>query len=89
MRSALALDDPELAALGGGDLDRGDRHPGPLADVLGQHLARVHPVEMVRSEDQDVVGLLIAQEVEVLVDRVADPENQRGPRRIWAGTGVT
>ncbi len=44
--------------------------PAPGGDVLLEHLARVHPVDVVGAEDADVVRPLVADEVEVLVDGV-------------------
>ena len=42
----------------------------PALDVLLDHLARVHAVDVVGAEHDDVVGPLVAEQVEVLVDRV-------------------
>jgi hypothetical protein len=38
--------------------------------VLREHLARVHAVDVVGAEDGDVVGPLVVEQVEVLVDGV-------------------
>jgi hypothetical protein len=39
-------------------------------DVLLHHLPRVHPVDVVGTEDHDVLGLLVVDEVQRLVDGV-------------------
>ena len=68
--SCRGLDDAELVGL----LDRHaqGRHGHGRAglDVLVDHLARVHAVDVVGAEDADVVGPLVADQVEVLVDGV-------------------
>ena len=88
-RAPAGLDDPETLGFGGRHGNgRHGRH-GPALDVLGQHLARVHPVNMVGSEDQDVVGTFITHNVQVLVNGVGRAGEPPRPRRIWAGTVVT
>ena len=57
--------------------------------MLLDHLLRVHPVDVVGAEHDDVLGPLVVDQVQALVDRSAEPANQCGPRRICAGTGVT
>jgi hypothetical protein len=47
--------------------------------VLRQHLARVHPVDVVCPEDVDVVGVFVADEVEVLEYGVGRPREPVGP----------
>ena len=44
--------------------------PAPLVDVLLDHLARVHAVDVVGAEDDHVVRPLVVEQVEVLVDGV-------------------
>ena len=83
------LDHAELARLLDRHPDAGHGHAGSARDVLVDHLARIHPVDVVGAEDADVVRLLVVQEVEVLVDRVGRAANQCGPWRICAGTAVT
>ena len=51
-------------------LDASDRHVGLVAHVVGDHLAVVHLVDVVAGEDQYILGLVDAQNVEVLVDGV-------------------
>ena len=67
---AADLDDAELVGLRQRLADAGDRDPGPGGDVLGDHLLGVHPVDVVGAEHDDVVGVLVADEVEALVDGV-------------------
>ena len=60
----------ERLGLGARHPDAGDRDPGPALDVLGDHLARVHPVHVVGAEHRDVVGPLVVDQVQALEDRV-------------------
>ena len=84
------LDDAELVGLA-----RGTRIPAtvtaaPDGDVLLDHLGRVHPIDVVGAEDDDVVRPLVVDEVEALEDGVgASRGTSAGPSRCWAGTGVT
>ena len=64
------LDDAELVGERDRLADRRHRHAGAGLDVLGHHLARVHAVDVVGAEDDDVARLLVADQVEALVDRV-------------------
>ena len=64
------LDHPEVDCLFLGDGDRRDRHPGTAFDVVLDHLARVHAVDVVCAEDTDEIRALVVEQVEVLVDRV-------------------
>ena len=64
------LDDPELVGLLDRHPERRDRHRGAGLDVLADHLLGVHAVDVVGAEHDDDVGPLVAQQVEVLVDRV-------------------
>jgi hypothetical protein len=50
--------------------DAGDSNPRAGVDVLLDHLTRVHPVDVIGAEDTDVVGALLGDDLEVLVDRV-------------------
>ena len=68
--SGVGVDDAERVASA-----RGTRMPatvtaGPGLDVLLDHLPRVHPVDVVGAEHDDVVGLLVVDQVERLEDRV-------------------
>ncbi len=77
------LDHPELVGLRQRRAQGGDGHRGPARDVLVDHLLGVHAVDVVGAEDDHVLRLLVAQQVEVLVDR-------RPPsRRTSAGRGAS
>ena len=54
--------------------DRRDGAGGARLDVLLDHLAEVHAVDVVGAHDDDDVGLLVVDEVEALVDRVGAAE---------------
>ena len=64
------LDHAELACLLDRDPDAGHGHSRSGLDVLVHHLARVHAVDVVGTEHADVVGALVVEQIEVLVDRV-------------------
>ena len=64
------LDHAELVRLPDRRAQRGDRHAGAALDVLLDHLARVHAVDVVGAEHDHVVRALVVEQVEVLVDRV-------------------
>ncbi len=64
------LDYAEAAGLFWGHPDRRHRGPRTCLDVLQQHLAGVHPVNVVGPEHQYVLGALIADDVQVLVNGV-------------------
>ena len=65
----------------------GDGQRGAGLDVLLDHLGRVHPVDVVGAEDDDVVRPLVVDEVEALEDGVgaalvpARPESLLGRHR--------
>ena len=69
-RVGVGLDHAELAGALDRDPDPRDREPGSERDVLLEHLARIHPEDVVGAEDADVVGPLVVDQVQVLVDRV-------------------
>ena len=64
------LDDPELVGLGQRRAQRRDGHRRAALDVLVDHLARVHAVDVVGAEHGHDVGALVVEQVEVLVDRI-------------------
>ena len=64
------LDHPEVDGFLLGDGDRRDRHPGTALDVMLDHLARIHAVDVVGAEDTDEIRALVVEQVQVLVDRV-------------------
>ena len=68
--------------------DRGDGDPGAGLDVA-DHLAGVHAVDVVGAEDDDVGRLLVADQVEALVDGVGRAGEPRGPEPLLRGTGAT
>ena len=70
----LDVDDAELVGHRDRLPDRRDRARGAGLDVLVDHLGEVHPVDVVGADDHHDVGLLVADEVERLVDRVGRPE---------------
>jgi len=64
---------PEFAGFADGHVDAGDGHVGVLTGMLGQHAAVVHLVDVVAGNDQDVLRLVAAQEMQVLVDGIGRP----------------
>jgi hypothetical protein len=64
------LHDAELVGLRQGRPQRRHRDRRTGLDVLVEHLARVHAVDVVGAEHRHVVRLLVVEQVEVLVDRV-------------------
>ena len=66
----LGGDAAELARLQARHPDPGDRDPRAARDVGLDHLGRVHPVDVVRTEDGDVVRALVEDQVLALEDRV-------------------
>ena len=47
-----------------------DRHACPGFDVVLNHLFRIHPVHVVGTENHDVLGVLVVNEIERLQDCV-------------------
>ena len=70
----VGLDDAELVRQGPrlADARHGAGQPG--GDVVVQHLGEVHAVDVVRTGDDHVVGPLVVEQVEGLVDRVGAPQ---------------
>ncbi len=64
------LDDAEVGDLVGGDGEGGDGDVGAGVRVLLLHAGVVHLVDVVAGEDEDVLGLLGADGVDVLEDGV-------------------
>ena len=64
------LDHAERGGLAARHGDAGDGHPGAAVEVLLPHLPRVHPVDVVRAEDDDQVRALVVDQVQRLEDRV-------------------
>ena len=53
--------------------------PLPRGDVLLDHLARVHAVDVVGAEDDDVLRALVGDQVVVLEDRVGRADEPARP----------
>jgi hypothetical protein len=68
------LDDPELVGERDRLADRRDRDSSARLDVLVDHLAEVHAVDVVGADDHDDLGPLVVDEVEALEDRVGAAE---------------
>ena len=68
------VDDAELVGHPDRLPDRRDRAGRAARDVLVDHLREVHPVDVVGADHDDDVGLLVADQVERLVDRVRAAE---------------
>ena len=89
---ARGLDHAELVGLLDRRAQRGDRHALAAGDVLLDHLARVHAVDVVGAEDDDVLRALVGDQVVVLEDRVgradeparAEPHLRRHRRDVVA-----
>ena len=68
--AVLTVDDTQ----GGSELDRltdtGDRGRQARLDVVVDHLREVHAVDVVRTDDDDVLGRLVVDDVQRLVDGV-------------------
>ena len=63
-------DDAEIGGFGQRHRYRRHRDPGPVLDVVIDHLHRVHPVHVVRAEDDHDVRLLVVDQVHRLEDGV-------------------
>ena len=63
-------EDPHPAGVGERDPPDGDRHVGPLGAVRGNERLVVHLVDVVASQDEDRVGRVVVDDVEVLEHRV-------------------
>jgi hypothetical protein len=61
---------PKAAGLGDRYIDAGDAEVGGVGDMLFQHAAIVHLVDMVAGEHQHVLGAIAPDQVEVLEHRV-------------------
>jgi hypothetical protein len=68
--SLVDAHDAELARLGKRHVDAGDAHVGAVLDVAGQHAAVVHLVDVVAGDDQHMLRLVAAEEVEILENRI-------------------
>jgi hypothetical protein len=70
---AVNLDDAELLGLFHPHRDGRHRQVGLVVDVEVEHLPHVHAVDVVGAEHEGVLGLLVGDDVEVLVDGVGRP----------------
>ena len=77
----VGLDHAELASLVLGHGYRRDGDAGTDVAVVVDELARIHPVDVVGAEHADEIGVLVGDQVEVLVDRVG---GSREPERTAA-----
>ena len=66
----VRLDHPERLRLVPRHGDRRHRDAGIAPDVLLDHLARIHAIDVVGAEHRHHVGAFVLDQVEVLVDRV-------------------
>ena len=66
----IGSDTTECTRLGPRHPDAGNRCPGATFDVELQHLFGIHPIHVVGAEHHDVVGVLVIDQVERLIDRV-------------------
>ena len=66
-------DDAEGLGVLPADRQRRDRHPGIVLQVLGDDLPHVHPVDVVGTDDDHEVRVVVVDQVHRLVDRVGRP----------------
>ena len=66
----LDFDDPELVGQRDRLTNRRNGKPETRRDVGVDHLTEVHPVDVIGTDDDDDVRLLVTNEVEALEDRV-------------------
>ena len=69
----VGLDDTEALGLLEADRDRRNGDAGLGVQVLVDELADVHPVDVVGAEHAHDIGILVADQVQVLVDRIRRP----------------
>ncbi|CAM5506702.1 hypothetical protein STENM327S_08349 [Streptomyces tendae] len=80
-------DHAEGRRLGARDPDPGDGDARAGLDVLGEHLARVHPVHVVGAEHRYVLGLFVVHQVQRLEDRVGAAEVPARAEALLGGDG--
>ena len=61
--------------------------PAPDVDVRVDHLAEIHAVHVVGADDDDDVGLLVAQQVQALQDGVRRPGEPALAEPLLRGDG--
>ena len=77
-----SLDDPEVARerLRHPDARHGDA--GPRIDVRTDHLHRIHAVDVISTEDDHDLGILVVDEVQALEDRICAARVPAGPEPL-------
>ncbi len=81
----VGIDAAERGSLRARHADTGDRCTGAALDVLLHHLLGIHPVHVIGTEDDDVVGILVVDEVHRLVDGVRRPGVPARPEPLLRG----
>ena len=61
--------------------------PEAAVDMRLEHLRDVHPIDVVRAEDHDIVGFLVADQVHRLIDRVSAALVPPRPEALLRGHG--
>ena len=56
----------------------GDSDTRSVLDVVVQHLPRIHPVDVISTEHEDVLRLFIVDQIEVLEQSVSRPREPLG-----------
>ena len=82
-----ALDHARAARLGERHVERRNRHAGAGGDVLADHLRGIHAVDVVGAEHAHVLGALVVDQVEALVDRVGRAGEPVRPAPLLRGHG--
>ena len=81
------INDAESTGLAAGYTDARDRTAESGIDVSIHHLLDVHPVDVVRAEHDDIVGIGITDQVERLVDGVGGSLIPTGTQTLLSGNG--
>ena len=81
----VGVDAPECAGLRPGHADAGHGRARSALDVELHHLLGVHPVHVVRAEHDDVVGVLVVDQVQRLIDRVGRAGVPARPQPLLGG----
>ena len=66
----VGVDATECGRLSARYPDAGHRGTGPAVDVELHHLLGIHPVDVISTEHDDVVGILVVDQVQRLIDRI-------------------
>ena len=78
--AVFAVDDAECRSQLDRLTDAGDRGGQARIDVVLDHLREVHAVDVVRTDDDDVLGRLVVDDVQRLVDGVRAAQVPGGAR---------